>query len=77
MAAWDGLPDALKLEVGSPHAFLCEDPMVLARPISMRGSPKMWQLPPQVLARARAALLEPPQVNYPAPPAGAPHCPVD
>ena len=66
VAAWDQLPDALKLEVGSPQAFLCEDPMVLARPISMRGSPKMWQLPPQLLARARAALQPPPQVNAPA-----------
>ena len=62
------LPDALKLEVGSPHAFLCESPMVLARPISMRGSPKIWQLPPQVLPRARAALLEPPQVTALLPP---------
>ena len=63
MAAWEQLPDALKLEVGSPHAFLCEKPMVLQRPISMRGNPRMWQLPPQVLTRARDALQQPPQVR--------------
>ncbi len=44
--------------------------MVLARPISMRGSPKMWQLPLQMLSRARAALQEPPQVRGPLPAAG-------
>lgn len=62
VGAWEQLPDPIKLEVGSPHAFLCEDAMVLHRPISMRGYPKLWLLPPQILSRARDALYRPPQV---------------
>ena len=54
----------MKLEVGSPRAFLCEDPRFLARPISMRGHPKLWQLPPQILSRAEACLQLPPQVMH-------------
>ena len=53
----------MKLEVGSPRAFLCEDARFLARPISMRGHPKLWQLPPQILSRAEACLQLPPQVT--------------
>ena len=62
VGAWEQLPETVKLEVGSPHAFLCEDPMVLQRPISMRGYPSIWQLPAQVLLRAGEALLQPKQV---------------
>ena len=54
----------MKLEVGSPRAFLCEDPRFLTRPISMRGHPKLWQLPPQILSRAAACLQLPPQVMH-------------
>ena len=54
----------MKLEVGSPRAFLCEDPRFLARPISMRGHPKLWQLPPQILSRAETCLQLPPQVMH-------------
>ena len=54
----------MKLEVGSPRAFLCEDPLVLTRPISMRGHPKLWQLPPQILSRAAACLQQPRQVMH-------------
>ncbi|CAK0774293.1 hypothetical protein CVIRNUC_004154 [Coccomyxa viridis] len=63
VGAWEELPGCVKLEVGSPRAFLCEDPRFLARPISMRGHPKLWQLPPQILSRAEACLQLPPQIG--------------
>ena len=64
VGAWEELPGSVKLEVGSPRAFLCEDPRFLTRPISMRGHPKLWQLPPQILSRAAACLQLPPQVMH-------------
>ena len=64
VGAWEEIPGCVKLEVGSPRAFLCEDPRFLTRPISMRGHPKLWQLPPQILSRAAACLQLPPQVAH-------------
>ena len=54
-----------------------KSPMVLARPISMRGSPKIWQLPAAgPSASERAALLRSRRRwDCPAPPVQAYHAP--
>jgi hypothetical protein len=59
VAAWPGLPEGLKAEVGSQQAFLCERPRVLRAPLSMRGWPKMWALAPETAQQAEASLEEP------------------
>ena len=59
VAAWLGPPAGLKMEVGSEQAFLCERPRLVTQPIRMRGWPKMWGLPPEVVQQGEACLAEP------------------
>lgn len=45
---WEGLPQSLKLEVGSPQCFLCERPQRLVVLHPMRGHPKIFALEKKV-----------------------------
>lgn len=65
--AWPQLPASVKLEVGSPHAFLCEDARILTAPMYMRGWPRIWHLSASDAAKAKLYLISPPQVRKVAP----------
>lgn len=60
--AWPELPESVKLEVGSPHAYLCEDAMIMTVPMRMRGWPRLWPLPADTVKKAKLYLVSPPQV---------------
>eukprot|EP00884_Botryococcus_braunii_P018767 jgi/Botrbrau1/5574/Bobra.97_2s0005.1 len=57
--AWKDLPESLKMEVGSPYAFLCEKPRRLVVPQAMRGHPSIWELPKAVVKNMEPALRVP------------------
>ncbi|KAK9809140.1 hypothetical protein WJX72_010006 [[Myrmecia] bisecta] len=56
--AWSGLPESIKMEIGSPYCYLCEVPRKVPVHQSMRGWPKMWNIPEDV-AEAMLPLLQP------------------
>jgi hypothetical protein len=62
--AWEGLPASLKMEVGSPYAFLCEQPRRLVVPQPMRGHPSIWDLPKGVVKNMEPALRVPDGVSW-------------
>lgn len=47
--AWEGLPDSLRAEVGSPFCFLCQNAQRLVVLHPMRGQPKLFRLDGKVL----------------------------
>ncbi|BDA43987.1 Activating signal cointegrator 1 [Coccomyxa sp. Obi] len=61
--AWPKLPSSLKLEVGSPCAFLCEDARIMTAPICMRGWPGLWPMPAAIIRKAELFLVSPPQIG--------------
>lgn len=60
--AWPKLPSSVKLEVGSPYAYLCEDAKIMTAPIGLRGWPGLWPLPATIVRKAELFLVSPPQV---------------
>lgn len=62
--AWEDLPESLKMEVGSPYAFLCEKPRRLVVPQQMRGHPNIWDLPKDIPKKLEIALRKPDGVMF-------------
>ncbi|CAD7700156.1 unnamed protein product [Ostreobium quekettii] len=56
---WEGLPDSIKLEVGSPYCFLCEQPQRLLVLHPVRGWPGIWKLPKKIVDTAGVGLARP------------------
>ncbi|PSC68487.1 activating signal cointegrator 1-like isoform B [Micractinium conductrix] len=54
--AWDGLPEGLKAEVGSPHCFLCQRAQRLVVPQQLRGLPKVYPLEKKLVKAAQLGL---------------------
>ncbi|CAL8469973.1 g9515 [Coccomyxa elongata] len=62
--AWPKLLSSVKLEVGSPYAFLCEDARIMTAPICLRGWPGLWPLPATIVGKAELFLVSPPQMGH-------------